>query len=426
MALGLFLATLLGTMAIGIPIAFALLLGALALMIHLDMFDTIIVAQHLIGGANNFPMLAIPFFILAGEIMNASGISKRIIDFAMSWVGHIKGGLGYVAIITSIIFAGLSGSAVADTAALGAILIPMMAKEGYDKRRSAGLLAAGGIIAPVIPPSIPMIVFGVASGVSITKLFMAGIVPGILMGVGLMLTWSLVARKGNVEPRPKKSLRERLSATKSAVWGLFLPIFIILGLRGGIFTPTEAGVVAAVYALFVGAVVYRELKLKELYHVMKQAVKMTSVVMFLVAGAMVSAWMITIANIPAIVSDFLGPFMGNQTLFLFVVVILVLVVGTTMDTTPIILILTPVLMPLVQMLGIDPVYFGLIFVISSSLGLITPPVGAVLNVAAGVGKMQMDDIVRGVWPFLISHVVVLFLLIFFPWLVTVPLEWFTK
>ncbi|CAJ1002399.1 TRAP transporter large permease [Brevibacillus aydinogluensis] len=425
MTLGVFLGSLLGVMALGMPIAFALLFSGVALMIYLDIFDSQIIAQNLINGADNFPLMAIPFFILAGELMNAGGISKRIIQFALALVGHIRGGLGYVAILASIMFAGLSGSAVADTAALGAILIPMMVQAGYDRNRSTGLIAAGGIIAPVIPPSIPMIIFGVTSGLSITKLFMAGIVPGLLIGVGLMITWWVIARNGRFETYPRRSLREILAAAKGAIWALLLPVIIVGGLRGGVFTPTEAAVVAAFYALLVGLVFYRELKLSQLYDILVSAAKTTSVVMFLAAAAMVSAWLITVANIPAALTDFLGPLVDNPLLLLIVINAVVLLVGTAMDLTPTILILTPVLMPVIEQAGIDPIYFGVLFILNSCIGLLTPPVGTVLNVACGVGKIGIEDIMKGFWPFLLVEVVILVLLILFPALVTVPLEWLT-
>jgi tripartite ATP-independent transporter DctM subunit len=426
MVVAVFLGSLLGAMALGMPIAFALLVSGLCLMFAVDMNDSQIMAQNLINGADNFPLLAIPFFILAGELMNAGGISKRIIEFAMALVGHIKGGLGYVAIIGAVIFAGLSGSAVADTAALGAILIPMMASAGYDKNRSAGLIAAGGIIAPIIPPSIPMIIFGVTSGVSITKLFMAGIVPGLMLAVGLVAAWYFVVRKSNYKVVPRKSLKEILTATVKAVWALVLPAIIIFGLKFGVFTPTEAAVVAAFYALFVGLVVYRNLKVTDLYRVLVSAGKMTSVVMFLAAAAMVSSWLITVANIPAELTSMLGPVMDNKLLLMIAINILVLLVGTAMDLTPTVLILTPVLMPIVTAAGIDPVYFGLLFILNNCIGLLTPPVGTVLNVAAGVGKISMEDIMKGVWPFLFVEVAVLLLLTLFPSLVLVPLGWLTK
>ncbi|GAX89828.1 TRAP transporter large permease [Effusibacillus lacus] len=426
MTLTVFVGALLGAMALGMPIAFALLVSGVALMFFLDAFDSQIIAQNLINGANSFPLLAIPFFILAGELMNLGGISKRIVNFAMALVGHIRGGLGYVAIIGSVLFAGLSGSAVADTAALGAILIPMMVKAGYDRNRSSGLIAASGIIAPIIPPSIPMIIFGVTANVSITKLFLGGIVPGLLMAAGLAITWAWLVRHGHYDVSPRKSFKEMIKATVDAIWALILPVIIVVGMRGGVFTSTEAAVVAVFYALFVGFFVYRELKVSHIYEVLVSAAKTTSVVMFLAAAAMVSAWLITIANIPGELTQILGPLVDNKTLLLLMIMALVLVVGTAVDLTPTILILTPVLMPIVQKAGIDPVYFGILFILNNCIGLLTPPVGTVLNVACGVGKVDMVGIMRGVWPFLIVHIVILLLLVLFPEIVTVPIEFLDK
>ncbi|MFE4707306.1 TRAP transporter large permease [Peribacillus simplex] len=424
--IGVFVGSLLGAMGLGIPIAFALLVSSVVLMYFLGIFDSQIIAQNLISGADNFPLMAIPFFMLAGEAMNRGGLSRRIVEMAMNLVGHIKGGLGYVAIIASVLFASLSGSAVADTAALGAILIPMMVKSGYDVNRSSGLIASGGIIAPIIPPSIGFIIFGVASGVSITKLFMAGIVPGILLAVGLTVTWSIVARKDKVAVNPRASSKEILTSFRQGIWALFLPVIIIGGLKFGLFTPTEAAVVAAVYAIFVGLVIYREMKVKDLYEVFVHAGKMTSVVMFLVAAALVSSWLITVADLPGQVIGLLEPFMDHPFLLLIMINLLVIVVGTAMDMTPTILILTPVLMPLVVAAGIDPVYFGVLFILNNAIGLLTPPVGTVLNVMCGISKISMEDIMKGIWPFLLVEVIVLILLILFPSLVMVPLEWFTS
>ncbi len=423
--LGVFLGSLFVSLAIGVPIAFALILSGVALMFAMDIFDSQVVAQNLINGANNFSLMAIPFFVLAGELMNAGGISKRIVSFAMALVGHVRGGLGYVAIIASILFAGLSGSAVADTAALGAILIPMMVSRGYNVNRSTGLICASGIIAPVIPPSIPMIIFGVTSGVSITELFMGGIVPGILMGVGLMIVWTFIARKDDSELPPRKTMKEIFEAVKQASWALLLPVIIIGGLRGGVFTPTEAAVVAAFYALFVGLVVYRELKIKDLYPVLVASAKTTSVVMFVAAAAMVSAWLITVANVPAEMADMLGGLIENPLLLLLLINILLLAIGLVMDLTPAILIFTPVLLPLVKMAGIDPVYFGIIMVFNLCIGLITPPVGTVLYVGCGISKINIWQITKGIAPFLLVHIIILILLILFPSIITVPLEWLT-
>jgi TRAP-type transport system large permease protein len=424
--IGVFVGSLLGAMGFGMPIAFALLVSSVVLMYFLGIFDSQIIAQNLISGADNFPLMAIPFFMLAGEAMNRGGLSRRIVDMAMTMVGHIKGGLGYVAIIAAVLFASLSGSAVADTAALGAILIPMMSKAGYNVNRSSGLIAAGGIIAPIIPPSIGFIIFGVASGVSITKLFMAGVVPGVLLAVGLTVTWAIIARRDNVAVKPRASAKEILIALRQGIWALFLPVIIIGGLKFGLFTPTEAAVVAAVYALFVGLVIYREMKVSDLFDVFVHAGKMTSVVMFLVAAALVSSWLITVANLPGQVIALLDPFLDHPFLLLIMINLLVIVVGTAMDMTPTILILTPVLMPLVKAAGIDPVYFGVLFILNNAIGLLTPPVGTVLNVMCGISKISMEDIMKGIWPFLLVEVVVLVLLILFPSLVTVPLGWLTS
>ncbi|SES28065.1 TRAP transporter large permease [Salipaludibacillus aurantiacus] len=423
MTLVIFLVALMFFILIGVPIAFSLLLSGISLMIYMDLFSTQLLSQNLLNGVNNFPLMAVPFFILAGELMNKGGLSQRIIDFSMTLFGHVRGGMGYVAILACLLFAGLSGSAVADVAALGAILIPMMVKAGYDRNKSSGLIAAGGIIAPMIPPSVSMILFGVTGGVSISQLFIAGIVPGIMMAVMLTITWWLIMRKDTtVQTFEKKPLKEMIISSRHALWALFLPVIIVVGLRGGIFTPTEAAVIAVAYAFFVGFFIYKELKLKHLYSAFLVAAKMTSIVLFLAAAALYCAWLITVANIPRVITEFLGPFIQNPLLLLTLIIVIVIVVGTVMDVTPMILILTPLLMPVVLEAGINPVYFGVIFILANSIGLLTPPVGTVLNVACGVGKIGMVDIVKGIWPFLIAHVVVLILLLLFPGIILVPLN----
>jgi tripartite ATP-independent transporter DctM subunit len=427
-----FLFSLLGAMAIGMPIAYALLICGLSLMGYmaatgmLPDFDSQILAQRFIEGADNFPLLAVPFFLLAGEFMNAGGLSRRIVAFAMAWVGHFRGGLGYVAVIAAVIMASLSGSAVADTAALAALLIPMMRQAGYQVNRSAGLIAAGGIIAPVIPPSIGFIIFGVAGNVSITKLFLAGIVPGIMMGIAIGITWWWLARRENVAPAPRMPMVERLRVTGQGLFAIVLPVLILGGMKFGVFTPTEAAVVAAVYSFMVGMFIYRELKVRDLYRLLLSAGKTTSVVMFLVAAAMVSAWLITVANIPAEVARMLEPFMGNKMLLMLIIMVLIVIVGTALDFTPTVLILTPVLMPVVIKAGIDPVYFGVLFIMNNAIGLITPPVGTVLNVVCGVARIGMDEAFKGVMPFFLAQLTVLFLLVLFPDLVLVPLKWWLR
>lgn len=424
MTITIFLGSMLAAMALGIPIAFSLLLCGAALMWHLNMFDAQILAQNVINGADSFPLLAVPFFMLAGEIMNAGGLSRRIVNFAMALVGHVKGGLGYVTIVAAVILASLSGSAVADAAALTALLLPMMVAAGHDRARSAGLIASAGIIAPIIPPSIGFVIFGVAANVSISKLFMAGIFPGIWLAVSLVFTWWYLVRKETIKPPPRKTAAEVLEALKLATWALVLPFIIVFGLKFGVFTPTEAAVVAAVYSLFVSTVIYRELNVKQLVPLFVGAAKTCSVVMFLVAAAMVSAWLITVANLPAQVVELLQPLLDSPRLLMVAIMVLTMLVGTALDMTPTILLLTPVLMPVVKAAGIDPVYFGVLFIINNAIGLITPPVGTVLNAVAGVGKISMDEVTKGVWPFMIAQFAAMFLMIAFPQLIMVPARWF--
>ena len=418
-----FLGSLLGCIFLGIPVAFSLLLCGVALMLQLNMVDVQIMAQNLISGADSFPLLAIPFFVLAGELMNAGGISRRIVDLPLKLVGHKQGGLGYVAIIASVLMASLSGSAAADTAALGMVLLPMMKRAGYEPGDSAGLIATGGIIAPIIPPSIPFIIFGVASGVSISKLFLAGIAPGIMMGLALGLVWWWKSRDVQLTRTEKATGAEIRHSLKEGAWALLLPIIIIGGFRSGIFTPTEAGAVAAMYSLLVALFVYREMKLADLVEVLFAAAETTAIVMLLVAASAVSAFLITIAELPLMVVDMMQPFVDSPTLLMLCIMLFIMVVGMVMDLTPTVLILVPVLMPLIKDAGIDPVYFGVLFILNCSIGLITPPVGNVLNVITGVSKLPFEKCVKGVLPYLASMFGLLLLFTLFPSLILVPLKW---
>lgn len=426
MTIVIFLAALIGAVALGIPIAYSLLLSGVALMMQMGNFDAQIVAQNVLEGANSFPLLAVPFFMLAGEIMNVGGLSRRIVDLAITMVGHVRGGLGYVTIVAACLMASLSGSAVADTAALTALLLPMMVRAGHQKARSGGLIATAGIIAPIIPPSIPFVIFGVTANLSIGKLFLAGIVPGLMMGIACAIAWWLSARSEAVETPPKASRADVLKALRESSWALVLPMIVLLGLKLGIFTPTEAAVVAAVYALFVATAIYRELTFKQLYGVFVASSKTTSIIMFMVAAASVSAWLIAVADLPGQLIAILEPFMKSPTLLLLILMVVLLLVGMVMDLTPTILILAPVMVPVVRAAGIDPVYFGVLFVLNGVIGLVTPPVGTVLNVVAGVGKMKMDQVARGVVPFLIADVLVLGLLVAFPQIVIVPMNFFYR
>jgi len=401
------------------------LMGWMVFMGIYPAFDAQVIAQKMLDGADSFILLAIPFFILAGELMNAGGLSKRIVNFALALIGHRHGGLGYVAIIAAVIMASLSGSAAADTAALAAILIPMMKNAGYNVPRSAGLIAAGGIIAPVIPPSIGFVIFGVAANVSIPQLFIAGVFPGVLMGVSLVFAWWWVARNEVLTPYPRRSWTERWQATKDGAFALAMPIFILGSIRFGFATPTEAAVVACVYALFVGMFIYKELKVSDLYSLLLAAAKLTAVIMFLVAAALISSWLITAANIPGEIGGFLQQFVSNKTVLMILLMVLVLIVGTALDFAPTVLILTPVLMPIVKQAGIDPIYFGVLFIMNNAIGLITPPVGIVLNVVSGVAKVSMTDVIKGVNPFLIAQSIVMFILVLWPPLVMAPFRFFS-
>ncbi len=423
MTVVIFLVSLLGSILIGIPVAFSLLVCSVALMFHLDMFNIQIIAQTIVAGADNYTLLAIPFFILAGEIMNAGGISKRIVDLPMKLIGHKKGGLGYVAIIAAVLMASLSGSAVADTAALGMVLLPMMKDAGYQQGGSAGLIATGGIIAPIIPPSIPFILFGVASGVSISKLFLAGIFPGLLMGAALAIIWWIQSQKVHTKDIEKASKEEIMQSLKEGWWALLLPVIIVGGFRSGIFTPTEAGAIAAFYALFIGVFVYRELKLKDLYHVLCGAAETTAIVILLVAAASVSAFLITIAELPVMMAEAMSVFIDSPILLMTMIMIFLMFVGMVMDLAPTVLILVPVFMPLIKEAGIDPVYFGVMFILNCSIGLITPPVGNVLNAITGVSHLPFDEAVKGVLPYLVTMLILLALMVIFPSIVLAPLKW---
>ena len=423
MTIALFSTTLLLMIAIGAPIAYALIVTGAALMWQMGLFDGQILAQNILNSVDGFAMIAVPLFILAGELMNAGGLSRRIITLAQSLVGHRRGGLGYVAIFAGVLLSSLSGSALADAASLSALLLPMMIAAGHNRARAGGLIACSAVIGPIIPPSIGFIVFGVATNLSISKLFLAGIAPGLMIAVALAITWFFVARSEDVVPKRRANWPERLNALADSLWALMLPVIIVVGLRFGIVTPTEAAAVAASYALFVALFVYRELKITDLPDLALRAGKVSAGVMFLVGAAAIPAWMIAIADIPGQIVDMIGPFVESPRLLVFILMLVIIVVGTAMDLTPTILLLGPILVPVVVKAGVDPIYFGVLFMINGAIGLITPPVGTVLNVVCAVGKLDYEELFRGTLPFFLAQLLVLLLLVLFPELVTVPAQW---
>ncbi len=418
-----FCAGMLALMGIGMNMGLALVLTGAGMAWVLDFWDTQLLAQNLVAGVDSFALLAVPFFILAGELMNTGGISRRIIDMAQAWVGHIRGGLGYVTIGAAILLSAMSGSALADAAAMTAILLPMMRKHGYPVADSAGLIAAGSVIGPIIPPSMAFVIYGVTTNTSISALFVSGIVPGLIMGAGLVVAWRLVLRGMDLPAGTAVPLVERIRATGRAVWALLMPVIIIGGMKSGVFTPTEAAVVAAVYALVIALFVHREMQWSELYGVLVRSAKTTAIVMFLCAGAAVASYMITLADLPSTLTTWLGPLVEHPRLLMAVMMVVLVLIGTALDLTPTILIFAPVMLPIAVKAGIDPVYFGLMFVLNGAIGLVTPPVGTVLNVVAGVGKLPLHQVIKGVNPFLITYTLILFLFVLFPQIVTAPVAW---
>lgn len=410
-------------MGLGLNMGLALVLTGAGMAWVLDFWDTQLLAQNLVAGVDSFPLLAVPFFILAGELMNTGGISKRIIDMAQAWVGHIRGGLGYVAIGAAVLLSAMSGSALADAAAMSSILLPMMIKNGYPVGRSAGLIAAGSVIGPIIPPSMAFVIYGVTTNTSISALFISGIVPGLMMGAALVITWTWSLRKMDLQRGKAVPMIDRWQSTARAVWALLMPVIIIGGMKSGMFTPTEAAVVAAFYALVISLFVHREMKIADIYSVLVRAAKTTSVVMFLCAGAQVASYMITLADLPSVLTGWLGPLVEHPRLLMTTMMLVLVLIGTALDLTPTILIFAPVMLPIAVKAGIDPVYFGFMFVLNGSIGLVTPPVGTVLNVVAGVGRISMHQVIKGVNPFLITYLFLLILFVLYPQLVTLPVQW---
>ena len=419
----LFFVSLFLPLLVGVPVAFSLIISAIVLMSSKDLFTSQLVVQQFIGGINSFSLLAVPFFMLAGELMNKGGITRKIVDVVYLWVGRFRGGLGYVSILASMIFAGLSGSALADTAALGGVLIPMMSERGYSKSRSTGIVISSGIIANIIPPSIGFILFGVVSGASISRMFMGGLVPGIFLGLALMVTWFFTARKDGLKSEPCTIPGpEKRQIILRAIPALLLPLFIIVGLRGGIFTPTEAGAIACAYALVVGLFVYKGLKVSDLPGILLDTVRSTGKVLFIVGGSLTVSWIITASNLSKdLISSFHG-LVAHPILLVLCCQLPFILFGMVLDIVPIIMILVPVMLPLVKAAEVNLEYFGILSIITMTFGLITPPVGTVLYVGSGISKISIAEAVKGAMPFMAAEVVVIVLLSLFPQIITVPLS----
>lgn len=422
MELLLFVVILFALLPLGIPIASILIACAYVLMLSIGMFDVSVVSQQIVMGTNNFALMAIPFFMLSGELMSTGGLSKRIVKFANLAVGRIRGGLGYVAILSSMIFAGLSGSAVAGAAALGAILVPMMIENGYRKERAVGIVCAGAIIAPIIPPSIPMIVLGTSVGLSISRMFMSGIVPGILIGLALMVGWFVIVRVDGYKDVTKYTFKEGVGILKESFPALIMPLIIVGGIRLGIFTPTESGAFAAVYSLFISLFWYKEMSWKQLPEVLVATAKSTAVVMFIVGAATAVGWFITVAQIPVKLAAVLSGFMDSRLVLLLLINLFLFVIGMVMDLTPNLLIFGPVLFPVILQAGIDPYFFALIMVLNLCIGLITPPIGTILYLGCGIGNINLGRLMKGIWPFLAIELVIMLLFVLFPQLVLAPLR----
>jgi len=425
MALLVFMGSLTVFLFLGVPIAVSVAACAIVLMFYLDFFDTLMMAQRMIGGTNNFVLMAIPFFILAGEIMARGGLAERLINASNVIVGRIRGGLGYTNLLSSIMFAGLSGSAVADVAMSGGILYPMMIKNGYRDNRAMGLICAGSIVAMIIPPSIPMIVLGTTVGMSISRLFMAGIFPGLVLGISLMVGWFFIVRKDGLTDTVKFTFKEGARILFLSLPALFMPVLIIGGIRFGIFTPTEAGAFSVVYAILVCAFIYRGLNFNILWQCLLGAARSTAMVMFIIASAVVVGWLITIARVPDIAVALFNPLIEHPIILLLSINLFLFIVGMVMDLTPNILIFAPVLFPIIISAGIEPHFFAVIMVLNLSIGLLTPPVGNVLLMGCSVGKISFGRMVMGIMPFLGIELVVLLIFTFFPALVLVPMNFLT-
>lgn len=403
---------------VGIPICFSLGLVSIVGMVQ-GATPMIVVIQRLFTGADSTALIAIPLFILAGGLMVQGGISNRIVSFADALIGHFPSGLALVSILACIFFAAITGSAIAATAAIGGIMIPIMREKNYEDTFSAPLIACGGSIGPIIPPSIPLLLYGTMANVSVGKLFIGGFIPGIIMGVGLMIYSYIVGKKRHYVGREKKASREEILRTgKDALLALIMPIIIIGGILSGIFTATESGAIACAYAIVIGGLVYRELKLKNMFALLVDCAKSTGQVLVVVACASLFTWVITVAQVPQTVSALLSDSIHSRVLLLLIINIILLIAGTFIDTTSALVIFTPLFLPLVQAMGIDLIHFGLVMAVNLTIGMCTPPLGVCLFVSGSIAKVSLKEQMRDLLPMLGVLLIVLLIITYIPQTVT--------
>lgn len=412
MALFLFISFLV-LIFVGFPIAFSLGLSSLFYLIMVDIPLTII-PQKMFEGLNSFVLLCIPGFILAGNLMNAGGMTNRLIDFANSILGRIRGGLGLANVGASMLFGGISGTALADTASIGGIMIPAMKKEGYGAGFSVAVTASSSTVGPIIPPSLPMIIVGTLASLSIGDLFVAGIFPGILIGLGLMIPTYIISVKRNYPKGEPQTIKEIWTSFIGAFWALLMTVIILYGILGGFFTPTEASVVAVIYAFFVGIFIYRELPIKKIPSIMLSTITTTASIMLLVGFANLFGWILISEQIPQMIADLILGISTNKIIVILLILVLVLFVGTFMETIAGLVILFPVLLPIATEIGMDPIHFGVTMVLAMIIGVVTPPVGVCLFVASQIGRVSMGTASRELLPFLFVSIVVLLLVAFIP------------
>ena len=407
-------AALFTLLVMGVPIAISLAGSCLLYVLMTGRVPDVVVIHRMVNGVDSFPLLAIPFFILAGNLMNNGGITVRIFDFAKALMGWMRGGLGHVNVGASIVFSGMSGAAVADAGGLGTIEIKAMKDAGYDEEFSVGITAASSTIGPIIPPSLPMVIYGVMASVSVGQLFVAGLVPGLLMGLVLMAMITIISRRRGYTRDAMFSLSVLGHTFKRAFLSLLTPVIIVGGIMTGAFTPTEAAIAAVVYALVLGGVVYRSLTWRRLLKVSMETIETTAVILLIVAGASIFAWILTSNQVTQHVVTLLGPFADNPIVTLIIINLVLIVVGCFMETIAAITILVPVLLPVAITAGVDPVHFGVIMVLNLMIGLLTPPVGMVLYVLSRVSGISFEKCMRGTLPFLVPLVIALLLVTFIP------------